>query len=496
MKFLKALVAFFVYYFIILFFITIITPESILKSSFGVILFFVTLGLAIYIAIKAYKLNTLSLFKIFNHKKNNSQIQIEKEVEFIKNLSKNRSTYSSDSKFSLPKNKSSKETQTSINKEADIEIIYEKENGEISQRKIKVNKIDNKYLYGYCFLRNEDRTFRLDRIKKLIDLTTSKIVTNRDNIIDYLQTMFGKNEFLNENKTNNIKNYIDEGYFYGKVDSIIADVNKDFHIIYKNNYEFDAAVIRVGKSLYDEKLMLLIRNLDTDEFASLYASNIIEMHNLITGEVINNPKKYFEDIYENEYNKFIEREIKRQQKEEIENFINKHLDLLKMLIYIAKSDGSINSKEKDILIETLEEIFPDISETNKIIDKISKNHLYFKNYNSFARNAKQIIKNYPQLNFLEFAEKIVSTQKSIHSDEEKILNYLSKYYNRDYQLNYESTLKGQRIFDNKPCPHCNSTHTIKKGKREYKNYTAQRYECQDCGKIFSVKIEEKDRNEE
>ncbi|GAB6045116.1 hypothetical protein JCM11957_07140 [Caminibacter profundus] len=494
MKFLKALVAFFVYYFIILFFITIITPESILKSSFGVILFFVTLGLAIYIAIKAYKLNTLSLFKIFNHKKKNSQIQIEKEVEFIKNLSKNRSTYSSDSKFAFPKNKSSKETQTSINKEADIEIIYEKENGEISQRKIKVNKIDNKYLYGYCFLRNEDRTFRLDRIKKLIDLTTFEVITNKEGIIDYLQTMFSENEFIKEIQTNN-KNYIGEGYFYGKVDLIIADVNKDFHIIYKDNYEFDAAVIRVGKSLYDDKLMLLIRNLDTDEFASLYVDKIIEMYDLTTGEVISNISEYFEKIYEKEYIKHLEKEAKRQEKEKIENFIDKHLDLLKMLIYIAKSDGTINSKEKDILIDTLKTYLPEIPEPNKIIDKVSKNHLYFNSYNSFAHNAKRIMENYPEINFLEYAEKIVSTQKSIHSDEEKILNYLSKYYNRDYQLKHELISKKQRVFYNEPCPHCNSTHTIKKGKREYKNYTAQRYECQDCGKIFSIKIEEKDDNE-
>lgn len=165
-----------------------------------------------------------------------------------------------------------------------------------------------------------------------------------------------------------------------------------------------------------------------------------------------------------------------------------------MLVYIAKSDGTINSKEKDILIDTLKTYFPDIPEPNKVINKISKNHMYFNTYNAFAHNAKQIIRKYPEIDFLEFAEKIVSTQKTIHSDEEKILNYLSKIYNRDYQLHYESTPKGQRVFSNEPCPHCNSIHTIKKGKREYKNYIAQRYECQNCGKIFSVKIDEKDKN--
>jgi len=493
MKFIKAIAAFIIYFFLFLIIIAIIIPESILKSPAGSVIFFLLLlALSIYIAIKAYKLNTLSLLKIFNLKKENTQTKIKNEIDFLKKLSENNSSSYSSTSYKSKNSKPIKSTKSEKN--ADIEIVYEKENGEISQRKIKVDKVDDRYLYGFCFLRNDNRTFRLDRIKKLTNLKTSETLTDNDEIIDYLQWMHGNEKLINQ--TNNTKNYIDEGYFYGKVNSeIIADVNKDFHIIYKNNYEFDAAVIRAGKSLYSDKSMLLIRNLDTDEFASLYVDKIIEMHDLLTGEVITNPQRFFEEIYEKEYQKYIEKEKKRQQKEEIENFIDEHLDLLKMLVYIAKCDGTINSKEKDIIIETLKKLFPDITEPNKIIDKISKNHIYFNSYNSFTRNAKQIIEKYPEIDFLEFTEKIVSTQKTVHSDEEKILNYLSKYYNRDYQLNYESTPKGQRTFDNEPCPHCNSTYTIKKGEREYKNYTAQRYECQNCGKIFSVKIEEKDNNE-
>ena len=477
MKFIKAIAAFIIYFFLFLIIIAIIIPESILKSPDGSVIFFLLLlALSIYIAIKAYKLNTLSLLKIFNLKKENTQT--------------NSSSYSSTSY----KSKNSKPIKsTKSEKNADIEIVYEKENGEISQRKIKVDKVNDRYLYGFCFLRNDDRTFRLDRIKKLTNLKTSEILTNNNEIIDYLQWMYGNEKSINQ--TNNTKNYIDDLYFYREVyQDIVADVNKDFHIIYENNYEFDAVVIKVGKTLYDE-LIILVRNLETDKFAGLYVDKIIEMHDLLTGEVITNPQRFFEEIYEKEYQKYIEKEKKRQQKEKIENFLDEHLDLLKMLVYIAKCDGTINSKEKDIIIETLEKLFPDISEPNKIIDKISKNHLYFNSYSSFTHNAKQIIKKYPEIDFLEFTEKIVSTQKTIHSDEEKILNYLSKIYNRNYQLNYESNPKKQRAFNNEPCPHCNSIYTIKKGKREYKNYTAQRYECQNCGKIFSVKIEEKVNNE-
>ena len=490
MKFLKAMGAFVVYYFLMLLIISIIIPESILKNPLGGLFFFFgPLALSIYIAIKAYKLNTMSLTKIFKSQNKNSQTQIKKEIDFIKNLSKNNS---SALQSTSSKKKIQKKLKTNNEKKADIEIIYQKPNGEISTRKVKVEKVDESYLYGYCFLRNDERTFNLNRILKLKNLKTLEELTDTNEIIDYLQWLYGENgnqpSIEEKDKTFKTRSgHIDDGYFYGKVEEPIIDLKKDFNVIYSNGIEETLYFIRFGKLKYNDEFFILAINIETDEFSGLYADKIIEMHDLETGEIIYDANSYLKEIYNEELKKYNEKEAKRQQKEKMENFIDDHLDLLKMLVYIAKSDGTINSKEKDILIETLEEHFPDIIEPNKIIDKIAKNHLYFKSYNAFARNTKQIIENYPEINFLEFAERIVSTQKSIHSDEEKILNFLSKIYNREYQLNYESSPKGQRTFDNEPCPHCGSNHTIKKGKRKYKDYVAQRYQCQDCGKIFSIK---------
>jgi len=488
MKFLKAVGAFGIYFIGFNILIGLILPKSILNNTaIATVLILAIFVLSVYIAIKAYKLNTLSLFKIFNINQKN------KQSFNVKRNSSKQNTDSHKNIFSNSELKSNSQIQN-IENDADIEIVYEKSSGETSLRQIKVYRVDDYYLYGYCYLRNEDRTFKLDRIKKLKSFLTDEVMNNSKEIINYLQALYYDydNDLTNENTTSK---HIDDGYFNSKVDkNLIIDLKKDFHIVYKGNIKENLYIIRFGKLKYKNGYFLLGVNTDTDEFSGLYADKIIEMHDLETGEVIYDVNCYLEEIYNKEMKKYREKEEKQKQKEKIDNFIDEHLNLLKMLVYIAKSDGTINSKEKDILIETLEEHFPDIIEPNKIIDRIAKNHLYFKSYNAFARNAKQIIENYPEIDFLKFAEKIVSTQKNVHSDEEKILNYLSKIYNRDYKLNYQPEIRGQKVFNNEPCPHCNSTHTIKKGKRKYKNYTAQRYECQDCGKIFSVKEENNEQH--
>ncbi len=376
---------------------------------------------------------------------------------------------------------------------ADVEIIYQKPDGEITKRKVKVEKVNDEYMRGFCFLRDGERTFKLDRILELKDLSTGIVYEDPEEIKDFLIAFFPYKEIIIDtidyNHTTSA-NYIDEGYFYGKVDeNLIADINHDFHILYEGGIEFDAAVIRLGKEKFTNRYFLLIRNLENDEFAGLYVDKIIEMFDLETGESILNLQKYFDDIYEKELLRQRERERKRIQKENIEKFIDEYSDLLKALVYIAKSDGTLNAKEKSILIETLENFDSSVQDPAKIIDKVVKNHLYFTSYNSFAYHMKKIIDKYSEIDFLDYAEKIISTQKKIHTDEQKILDYLSKAYNREYSLNYEKEFKANHGVN---CPHCHSKHTIKKGKREYKDHINQRYECQECGKIFSIKQEKED----
>ncbi len=57
------------------------------------------------------------------------------------------------------------------NLECQVTLKYESSEGEISERKVNVNEIFlNKsqiYIYGYCYMREEKRTFRVDRIHGL-----------------------------------------------------------------------------------------------------------------------------------------------------------------------------------------------------------------------------------------------------------------------------------------------------------------------------------------
>ena len=44
------------------------------------------------------------------------------------------------------------------------EMIYMKENGEISKRRVKVLTVEGNTFKAYCFLRNTKRTFKIDNV--------------------------------------------------------------------------------------------------------------------------------------------------------------------------------------------------------------------------------------------------------------------------------------------------------------------------------------------
>jgi predicted DNA-binding transcriptional regulator YafY len=45
-----------------------------------------------------------------------------------------------------------------------LEMIYQSDKGEISQRKIKVLKVSTKNIIAFCYLRHKPRLFKLDNI--------------------------------------------------------------------------------------------------------------------------------------------------------------------------------------------------------------------------------------------------------------------------------------------------------------------------------------------
>ena len=62
---------------------------------------------------------------------------------------------------------------------ANIFITYKSSEGAISKRQIKVTSSDgSKYIYAHCLLRNEARTFRIDRIQNCTDVDTGEVINN------------------------------------------------------------------------------------------------------------------------------------------------------------------------------------------------------------------------------------------------------------------------------------------------------------------------------
>lgn len=45
-----------------------------------------------------------------------------------------------------------------------VEMIYMKNNGEISKRKVKVLSVEGNTFKAYCFLRNTKRTFKVENV--------------------------------------------------------------------------------------------------------------------------------------------------------------------------------------------------------------------------------------------------------------------------------------------------------------------------------------------
>lgn len=52
-----------------------------------------------------------------------------------------------------------------------IEIIYQSKQGEFTKRKIKIWKVTEQAVYGYCYLRKENRKFNRQQILAVYPLS-------------------------------------------------------------------------------------------------------------------------------------------------------------------------------------------------------------------------------------------------------------------------------------------------------------------------------------
>ena len=50
-------------------------------------------------------------------------------------------------------------------------MIYMKDNGEVSKRKVKALSVGDDTFKAYCFLRNTKRTFKIDNVLAFVPIT-------------------------------------------------------------------------------------------------------------------------------------------------------------------------------------------------------------------------------------------------------------------------------------------------------------------------------------
>ncbi|PHO10306.1 hypothetical protein CPG37_04470 [Malaciobacter canalis] len=321
-----------------------------------------------------------------------------------------------------------------------------------------------------------------------------------------------KNKNTNTNKDHNIVMRFEtnndyenddtfEGWFYDEVQDYV-NLNKNLKITYKDakgkETKREIFMYRFGEASFGG--FILAHCSLRDENRTFRTDRIIECIDFDTGEYIENVEEYLMNKYYNseEYKAKIEYE-KRQQEKEIqeeyyEEFIDKYKALLKVILYIVKCDGTFNAKEKAIL----KEIFENLEKNNdlltdKLLEKVYKN-IPMPTINSFKQNVGKLIQNDEfKINFYTLTKNIIETQKSIHPSEQEILDYMKIKYDIQENENIEIAYENE---DNVECPHCNSKYIHKKDKRVFKNHTNQRYQCQNCNKIFSIKIEEHKKDEE
>ncbi len=127
----------------------------------------------IYVALS--RCRTLEGIILNNPIKNNDIIVDPRVIEFYKTKSIPKSNKA---KPNVPTNKPSirEELLTAVNNGSKVKVLYENFNGEASERVLSNLQItddfndfgyDKQHVKAFCHLRNEERSFKIDRIKQI-----------------------------------------------------------------------------------------------------------------------------------------------------------------------------------------------------------------------------------------------------------------------------------------------------------------------------------------
>ena len=298
----------------------------------------------------------------------------------------------------------------------------------------------------------EKKYFNKNHNQETIDLTIKLEITNNydlenshqqlEKLNEYLEKVSDKesrevlenailklNEAISSYETlHDCDNY--EGTFNGNIDEAVPYVN-DYRLIYKDGSgkitERDISTIRIGED-FNNDIMLLAHCHKRNAKRSFFVSRMLDLIDLETGEVIQDrnahfPEKIREYFNSPKYKKTIEDQERLEYRDE---FIQKNNDLLSIINYIVRADGSFNQKERQIVREYIKNIESNEHLNDEMIDSVMRNIEYI-SYQAFqARVRKLQDNNFLKIDLLKFASEIASTQKSVSEAEHKIIKYLEK----------------------------------------------------------------------
>lgn len=240
-------------------------------------------------------------------------------------------------------------------------------------------------------------------------------------IKSYTETNFLDNTDDNDNY---------EGTFYGGVNDEIPYIH-NYRLVYRDGKgkktERDITTTKIGED-FDDDIMLLAYCHKRKANRSFFASRMIELIDLDTGEVVKDKKAHFRDkikdyINSPEYLQMLKEQERLKYQYE---FIEKNKDLFDIISYIVRVDGSFNPKERQIVHEYVKKIETSEHLDDTMVDKIMRNFGLI-TYQSFQNKVRklQVINAIP-FDLLEFTKEIVATQKTVSEAEQKIINYLEK----------------------------------------------------------------------
>ena len=137
---------------------------------------------------------------------------------------------------------------------SNLNIEYTNAAGEISRRDISISHYDGScYLRGFCHLRGEPRTFRIDRVSSCIDRDTGEVVSD---IPAHLRQKYESSaEYIVEELYSNEKDIIRSLFFVGKADGQLRKPER------KIIYSVCRQLLK-DKEISDEALDRMINNID------------------------------------------------------------------------------------------------------------------------------------------------------------------------------------------------------------------------------------------